>query len=95
MKVEPPRALLKTHVMTTVSAVVMTTNITALATLGGVQRAGNLLGPLLGAGAITVLDLDGAYVTHVVLAVAAPLVGADTRTSREWSQDGPVPRPRP
>ncbi|GAB3465469.1 hypothetical protein AB1207_16415 [Kineococcus endophyticus] len=31
----------------------------------------------------------------VVLAVAAPLVGADTRTSREWSQDGPVPRPRP
>ncbi|MEZ0492245.1 hypothetical protein AB2L28_08335 [Kineococcus sp. TBRC 1896] len=31
----------------------------------------------------------------VVLALAAPRFGADTRTSREWSQDGPVPRPHP
>ncbi|MEW1956260.1 hypothetical protein [Kineococcus sp. NPDC059986] len=31
----------------------------------------------------------------LVLALAAPFVGADTRVSREWSQDGPVPRPRP
>lgn len=42
----------------------------ALATLGGVQRVGSFLGPLLGALAITVADLDGAYLTHVVLAVA-------------------------
>ncbi|WP_380170140.1 hypothetical protein ACFEMC_13650 [Kineococcus sp. DHX-1] len=31
----------------------------------------------------------------VVLALAAPFLGADTRTSREWSDDGPVERPRP
>jgi MFS family permease len=42
----------------------------ALATLGGVQRVGNFLGPLLGAGAILLLDLDGTYLTHLVLAVA-------------------------
>ena len=42
----------------------------ALATLGGVQRVGSFLGPLLGALAIAALDLDGAYLTHIVLAVA-------------------------
>ena len=44
----------------------------ALSTLGGVQRMGNFVGPFLGALALTLTgdDLDGAYLVHVVLAVA-------------------------
>lgn len=30
----------------------------------------------------------------VVLALAAPHLGTDSRASREWSDDGPVPRLR-
>jgi MFS family permease len=36
-----------------------------------VQRIGNFVGPFVGAVAILVAGLDGAYLTHVVLAVAA------------------------
>ena len=42
-------------------------------------------------------DLTALVVLTVllVLAVTAPLFGADSRTSREWSEDGPLPRPAP
>lgn len=43
----------------------------ALSTLGGVQRIGNFVGPFVGAAAIWAWGLDGAYLTHVVLAIAA------------------------
>ncbi len=46
----------------------------ALSTLGGVQRIGNFIGPFVGAAAIWAIGLDGAYLTHVVLAVAACVV---------------------
>lgn len=46
----------------------------ALSTLGGVQRIGTFVGPFVGAGAIWAVGLDGAYVVHVVLAVAGWLV---------------------
>jgi MFS family permease len=46
----------------------------ALSTLGGVQRIGNFVGPFVGAAAIWAIGLDGAYLTHVVLAVAACIV---------------------
>lgn len=46
----------------------------ALSTLGGVQRIGNFIGPFVGAVAIWAVGLDGAYVVHVVLAVAGWLV---------------------
>ncbi|QGG97033.1 MFS transporter [Actinomarinicola tropica] len=46
----------------------------ALSTLGGVQRIGNFIGPLVGAGAIALGGLDGAYLVHIVLAVAGWLV---------------------
>lgn len=42
----------------------------ALSTLGGVHRVGSFTGPFLGAAAIASLGLDGAYLVHVVLAVA-------------------------
>lgn len=41
----------------------------ALSTLGGVQRIGAFLGPVIGAGAIWAIGLDGAYLVHIVLAV--------------------------
>lgn len=40
----------------------------ALATLGGVNRIGNFIGPFVGAVAILLLDLQGAYWVHIVLA---------------------------
>lgn len=43
----------------------------ALSTLGGVQRIGMFVGPFLGAAAVAVLGFDGAYLVHLVLAVAA------------------------
>ena len=46
----------------------------ALSTLGGVHRVGNFVGPFLGAAAVAVMDLDGAYLVHVVLAAAALVV---------------------
>ena len=42
----------------------------ALSTLGGVNRIGNFVGPLVGALAIGVAGLDGAFYTHIVVAVA-------------------------
>lgn len=42
----------------------------ALSTLGGVNRVGNFVGPFLGAAAIALTGLDGAYYVHIVLAVA-------------------------
>lgn len=42
----------------------------ALSTLGGVQRIGNFAGPFVGAVAIAALGLDGAYLVHLLLAVA-------------------------
>ncbi len=41
----------------------------ALSTLGGVNRIGNFVGPFLGALAIGVAGLDGAFYTHIVVAV--------------------------
>ncbi|MGY6500556.1 MAG: MFS transporter [Acidimicrobiales bacterium] len=46
----------------------------ALSTLGGVQRIGNFLGPFIGAGAIVVLGLAGAYWVHIALAAAGWVV---------------------
>jgi MFS family permease len=46
----------------------------ALSTLGGVQRIGNFVGPFVGAVAIWAVGIDGAYLTHVVLAIAACVV---------------------
>jgi MFS family permease len=43
----------------------------ALSTLGGVQRIGMFLGPFLGAAAIWAGGLDGAYLVHFILAIAA------------------------
>ncbi len=42
----------------------------ALSTLGGVNRIGNFVGPFLGALAIGAAGLDGAFYTHIVVAVA-------------------------
>jgi MFS family permease len=39
----------------------------ALSTLGGTMRVGNFIGPFLGAVAIGVVGLDGAYYVHIVL----------------------------
>lgn len=41
----------------------------ALSTLGGVQRMGAFAGPFIGAVAIGVAGIDGAYYVHIVLAV--------------------------
>ena len=46
----------------------------ALSTLGGINRIGNFVGPFLGALAITVGGVDGAYGVHIALAVAGALV---------------------
>jgi len=46
----------------------------ALSTLGGVQRIGNFIGPFVGAAAIWAIGLDGAYLTHVALAIASCVV---------------------
>ena len=43
----------------------------ALSTLGGVNRIGNFIGPLIGAGVAVLVGLDGAYYVHLVTAVAA------------------------
>lgn len=43
----------------------------ALSTLGGMNRVGNFAGPFIGAGAAYYLGLDGAYLVHVVTALAA------------------------
>lgn len=39
----------------------------ALSTLGGVNRIGNFVGPFLGAGAIALIGIDGAFSTHIAL----------------------------
>lgn len=57
----------------------------ALSTLGGVNRMGNFVGPFLGAAAITVWGLDGAYGVHVLLALlgcALLLAVADPHAGR-------------
>jgi MFS family permease len=43
----------------------------ALSTLGGVNRVGNFAGPFLGAAAITLVGIDGAFHVHIALALAA------------------------
>ncbi|MGE5595725.1 MAG: MFS transporter [Hyphomicrobiales bacterium] len=43
----------------------------ALSTLGGVNRVGNFIGPLLGVVAIKLMDVEGAYVVHFVTAIGA------------------------
>jgi MFS family permease len=42
----------------------------ALSTLGGVNRIGNFVGPFVGAVAIGISGVDGAFYTHLVVAVA-------------------------
>lgn len=46
----------------------------ALSTMGGVQRIGSFVGPLLGAGAVALIGFDGAYYVHMALAVAGAVV---------------------
>lgn len=65
----------------------------ALSTLGGVNRIGNFVGPLVGAVVISFAGLGGVYVFHAFLAVAglatlARLPGGDTGGSRHH----PTPR---
>ncbi|MGK2965680.1 MAG: MFS transporter, partial [Tepidiformaceae bacterium] len=43
----------------------------ALSTLGGINRVGNFIGPLIGVGAIAVMGTGGAYVVHLVTALGA------------------------
>jgi len=46
----------------------------ALSTMGGVQRIGTFVGPFLGAAAVILVGFDGAYIIHLVLAVAGAAV---------------------
>jgi MFS family permease len=46
----------------------------ALSTLGGMQRVGMFVGPLLGAGLISLSGITSAYYMHAVLAVCASVV---------------------
>lgn len=46
----------------------------ALSTLGGSTRIGMFLGPFLGAAAMQLAGTDGAYLTHLVMAVLAAVV---------------------
>ena len=43
----------------------------SLSTLGGIQRIGGFVGPLLAAGAMARYDIDGAFYVYIVAAVAA------------------------
>jgi MFS family permease len=65
----------------------------ALATLGGVQRGGNVLGPLLGAAVIAAVGLDGAYLVHLVLAVAGLAVLAAVPDPHVDGRPAPASRP--
>ncbi len=65
----------------------------ALSTLGGVNRVGNFVGPFLGALAITAMGIDGAYLVHLVLAVAGCallLAVADPHAALTVVSHGPV-----
>jgi MFS family permease len=52
----------------------------ALSTLGGSQRIGMFIGPFVGAGAMQVAGLDGAYWLHVGTALAAAVLLLSVRT---------------
>jgi len=46
----------------------------ALSTLGGINRVGNFAGPFLGIVAIALMNADGAYIVHLIMALAALVV---------------------
>lgn len=66
----------------------------ALSTLGGVGRIGNFVGPFVGAAMIAWIGLDGAYLTHMLLAalgvVALWLATDRTESSSHASAHPPV-----
>lgn len=65
----------------------------ALSTLGGVNRIGSFAGPFLGALAVTAIGLDGAYLIHIVMAIAACtllLVVPDPHATSSTTRHGPV-----
>ena len=55
----------------------------ALSTLGGTQRIGNFIGPLVGAVAVTMYGLDGAYYFHIILAIVGCVVLFSVREPTE------------
>ena len=70
----------------------------SLSTLGGVNRIGNFVGPFVGAVAIGMAGLDGAFYTHIVVAIgrvrAAPRGARPARgaTARPTSPTSTWPR---